>query len=140
MQLQEQIIKSGMTAKDFAKRIGTDSPMVSKFNNYKCLPIPTMMKVMCEVLDCDIKDIYADIELYYTKSKSKASKKTDKYKLTVNLPKGAKEFFKTALKKCGYKDITDWILRCYARLQKQYEIIVNAEKEKALRKNEKPEC
>ena len=84
--------------------------------------------------------IYTNKELYYKPTKQKTKKETDKYKLTVSLPKEAQAFLKKALKKCGYRDITDWILRCYARLQKQFEIIEAKEKEKALRNNEKPDC
>lgn len=140
MQLQQQITKAGISSKDFAELIGTDAPMVSRFTHYKCLPIPEMLKVMCQVLNCTPDDIYTNKELYYKPTKQKTKKETDKYKLTVSLPKEAKEFLNKALKKCGYKDITYWIYRCYERLQKQYEIIVKAEKEKALRQSEKPDC
>ena len=140
MRLQEQIVKSGLTNKQFGKKIGTDAPTVSRFTKYKCLPIPPMMEDICQVLNCNVEDIYSKEEIYYKPTKSDKNKKTDKYKLTVGLPKEAKEFLKKALKKCGYRDITDWILKCYARLQKQYEIIVNAEREKASRENEKPNC
>ena len=140
MQLQQQITKAGISSKDFAELIGTDAPMVSRFTHYKCLPIPEMLKVMCQVLNCTSEDIYTNKELYYKPTKQKTKKETDKYKLTVSLPKEAQAFLKKALKKCGYRDITDWILRCYARLQKQFEIIEAKEKEKALRNNEKPDC
>lgn len=140
MQLQQQITKAGISSKDFAELIGTDAPMVSRFTHYKCLPIPEMLKVMCQVLNCRPEDIYTNKELYYKPTKQKTKKETDKYKLTVSLPKEAQAFLKKALKKCGYRDITDWILRSYARLQKQFEIIEAKEKEKALRKSEKPDC
>lgn len=130
MRLYEQIIKNGLTSKGFAEAIGSDAPMVSKFTHYKCLPIPPTLKVMCEVLGCSAEDIYANDELYYAPKKQRQNKKADNYKLTVCLPKEAKAFFKEALKKCGYRDITDWILHCYARLQKRYEIILIAEREK----------
>jgi DNA-binding Xre family transcriptional regulator len=140
MNLQEQIVKSGKTNKDFAEEIGTDAPMVSRFIHYKCLPVPEMMRMICNVLKCTIEDIYTEKEISYAPTKRKKTKKFDGYKLTVRLPKEAQEFLKKALKKCGYRDITDWILRCYAKLQKQYEIIESKEKEKALRENEKPKC
>lgn len=137
MELQKLIHKAGMTNKDFAEKIGCDSPTVSRFTNYKCLPIPKTMKDICKVLDCSVEDVYSREEIYYS-TKRTASKKADKYKLTVSLPKEAKEFFKKALKKCGYHDITDWVNKCYVRLQKQYDIIETKEREKALRNSEKP--
>lgn len=98
-----------------------------------------MLKQICEVLNCTAEDIYSDKELYYKPTKQKGKRKTDKYKLTVNLPKEAQAFLKKALKKCGYRDLTDWVLRCYARLQKQFEIIEAKEKEKALCQKQKAE-
>ncbi len=139
MKLYEQITKKGLTSKSFAEAIGSDAPMVSKFTHYKCLPIPPTLKIMCDVLGCNAEDIYSSEEMYYAPTKKQGqNKKANNYKLTVCLPKEAKAFFKKALKKCGYRDITDWILHCYARLQKRYEIILTAEREKALRDSEKP--
>lgn len=140
MQLQEQITKAQISNKDFAREIGTDAPMVSRFTHYKCLPIPEMLAKMCEILGCKVEDIYSSEEIYYKPTKAKSKKETDRYKLTVSLPKEAQAFIKKALKKCGYRDITGWILRCYQRLQKQYKIIEAYEKEKASRENEKPNC
>lgn len=74
MQLQEQIIKSKMSSKKFAELIGTDAPMVSRFTHYKCLPIPEMLKVMCQVLNCTPQDIYTTKELYYTPTSKKKAK------------------------------------------------------------------
>jgi DNA-binding Xre family transcriptional regulator len=135
MRLKERIDELGFKSKDFAERVGTDAPMISKFANYKCLPIPAMMELICKELECEINDIYENEEIYYQPTKKRKTKKADNYKLTVRLPKEAKEFFKKALTKCGYRDITDWITKCYNRLQARYEIILKAEKkEKALRK------
>jgi DNA-binding Xre family transcriptional regulator len=138
MKLQEQLLNRGITSKELAEKIGVDAPMISKFANYKCLPIPQMLNAMCEVLGCTWEDIYSDKELYVKPTKQKSSKRVGYYKLTVELPQEAKEFFKMAIKKCGYKDITDWIAHCYKNLQIRYKIIERAEREKALRGNEKP--
>lgn len=127
MFLKEKRLEKGKSQKEIAQLIGTDEPLYSKFENYKCLPVPVMMDKLTETLDCEIKDIYSDGEVYYRKVRKKASASSG-YKLTVVLPPDAKEFLQTALKECGYKDITYWVWRCYERLQKQYE---NIQKEKA---------
>ena len=137
MELQSKITETGMTSKEFAKKIKCDYSMLSRFKTYKCLPIPPMMDKICKALECSVEDIYTKEEITFT-TKKKARKKTDSYKLTVSLPKEAKEFFKKSLKKCGYRDITDWVMHCYKRLQKRFEIIENYEREKASRCNEKP--
>ena len=127
MFLKEKRLEKGKSQKEMAKAIGTDEPLYSKFENYKCLPVPVMMDKLTEALNCEVRDIYTGNEVYYRKARKKPSATTG-YKLTVVLPPDAKEFLQVALKECGYKDITYWIWRCYERLQKQYEII---QKEKA---------
>ena len=130
MKLKEVRQSKDMKADSLAKQLGVDTPMLSRFENYKCLPIPSMLEKLCKILNCSVSDIYKDNEIYI-KRDNQAKRKTEdltSYRLTVNLPKDAKEFLHKALKKCGYKDITYWIYRCYERLQSQYEIILKAEK------------
>lgn len=137
MRLHEQILKTGKTKKEIAQEVKTDAPMLSRFINYKCLPIPTMMDDICKVLGCDVEDIYDANEISFTKKK-KAKRKTENYKLTVELPKEARDFLKRNIKKCGYRDITDWIMKCFLRLKKRYEIICEYERKKASQE-EKPQ-
>ena len=130
MKLKEVRQSKDITADSLAKQLGVDTPMMSRFENYKCLPIPSMLEKLCKILNCSVSDIYKDNEIYI-KRDNQAKRKTEdltSYRLTVNLPKDAKEFLHKALKKCGYKDITYWIYRCYERLKSQYEIILKAEK------------
>ncbi len=132
MRLQEQINKAGLLNKELAEKVGTDNSMMSRFVHFKCLPVPDDMEKICKILDCTVSDIYEDNEIHYKSiAKKKTKKETDKYKLTVSLPKDAQVFIKKALKKCGYRDITEWILKCYLRLKKQYALIEAYEKEKA---------
>ena len=139
MKLQEQITKKQMTSKEFAKKLNVDEPTVSRFVNYKCLPIPSTMKNICELLECKVDDIYSEQEISFKECKRKRQENEySSYKVTVNLPREAKEFLHKALKSCGYKDITYWIYRCYERLQAQYKIIEKAEKKKAIRTTEQP--
>ena len=134
MKLRELLLRKNKNAKQLATEIQSDEPMVSKYINYKCLPIPKEMLKICEVLDCDIEDIYEPEEIYYqtsnkTKSSVKATKKSDYYNLTVRLPKDAYKYLnKEYLQVCGYKNITQWIWRCYERLQKHHDIIIKKRK------------
>jgi len=136
MKLKQIRIAKGRQQKELAIKIGTDEPMMSKFENYKCLPVPSMMKRLTEELGVSADDIYEPHEVYYQGARAKASapkKKAEEevYHLTVNLPPEAREFFKTALKKCGFKDITAWVNLCFERLQTQYREILEKEKDSA---------
>lgn len=133
MKLQEKRRECGLEQSDLAKRVGTNAPMMSNFENYKCLPIPTMLDAICKELKCERQDIYKDNELY-TKSKTQRSQKTKielaTYKLTVSLPNEARRIFtQENLRKCGYHSLKDFIWHCYLHFQKKVEKI--NEKEKA---------
>lgn len=135
MKLKELLLQKNKKAKQLANDINSDEPMVSKYINYKCLPIPEVMNQICSVLECEVEDVYEPNEIYYqnkvgAKISSKNEKKSDYYNLTVRLPKDACKYLnKDYLQVCGYKNITQWIWRCYERLQKQHDIIT---KEKAV--------
>ena len=137
MHLRELRIRKKLQQKELASKVGTDEPMMSKFENYKCLPIPSMTKAICEELGCNVEDIYEPHEIYINASVGKVKehkkKKPNCYHLTVNLPPEAREFFKKALKKCGFKDITGWVNHCFDRLQSQYKRIVEDEEKDSTR-------
>ena len=132
--LKEIRISKGRQQKELARSIGTDEPMMSRFENYKCIPIPAMLKRLTEELGCNVEDIYEAQEIYLqgVSARSKAPKErknTETYRLTVKLPSEARATLKAALKKCGYKDITDWVNRCFEKTMKHYEKILSKEKD-----------
>ena len=93
--LKELRIAKGRQQKELAKAIGTDEPMISRFENYKCLPIPPTMNALLKELDCKLDDIYEPHEVYSqikTAPKKKRKRKSGVYRLTAELPEEAKEF------------------------------------------------
>ena len=126
MKLREIRIREGRQQKELGRAIGTDEPMMSRFENYKCLPTPQMMEKLLKELNCSIEYIYEPHEIYLQVKKTARPANEDKpererrYHLSVRLPPEEKDFFKLALKECGYKDITDWVSRCLDSLKEQY--------------------
>ncbi len=122
MKLKEILEKKNKKAKDLAIEIGTDEPMISKFVNYKCLPIPAQMQQICKCLDCTVLDVYEDNEVFYkdkAKNKSKSKEELDSYNLCVRLPNEARKYLASDnLRRLGYKDKTQWIMSCYKELVK----------------------
>ena len=126
--------QKGLKGRELADAVGTDASMISRFENYKCLPTPETMDGICRELSCSVADIYEPIEITYKipeSAKRKKPKPADKYRLTVDLPAEAQEFLSRAIRKCGYKDITHWVTWCYERLQAQYRLILQKEKDHA---------
>ena len=50
MRLQEIRQKRGVEQLDLALKVGTNAPMMSNFEHYKCLPIPSMLLSMTRSL------------------------------------------------------------------------------------------
>ncbi len=131
MNLKKIRLSRGLQQKELASLVGTDEPMISKFENYKCLPIPTVMALILKELGCKIEDIYEPNEVYYEQTIKPIPKKrrANIYHLTVELPDEARELFKSgALQKCGYKDITSWVNWCFNQFKKKYQKLCKKEK------------
>ncbi|MBQ8178017.1 MAG: helix-turn-helix transcriptional regulator [Clostridia bacterium] len=130
MKLKLLRLKKGISQKELAEQIGTDVPMLSKFETYKCLPIPSMLRKIMDALKCTIDDLYEPHELYQPKVKEKPTtkKEPNTYHLSVHLPREARAFLKTALKDCGYSSVTEWINRCFEQLQSTYKEVKEKEK------------
>lgn len=121
MNLQEKRREVGLEQADLAKRVGTNAPMMSNFENHKCIPVPLMLKAICRELNCEITDIYKPEEIYVSKHKRKgALDEKSCYRLTVDLPNKARMVFSsTNLKKHGYKNLKDFMWHCYKWLEKK---------------------
>ena len=72
MNLQEKRLQAGIEQADLAQKVGTNASMMSNFEHYKCLPIPSMLTRICAELKCDVLDIYKKDEIY-CKAKSTAT-------------------------------------------------------------------
>lgn len=127
MKLREKRNERKLSQDELSRLIDIDEPMLSKFENYKCLPIPRTMELLLQALDCDLSDIYESQEITYAKKKKNKEQKY--YKLTVNLPLTAKENIDKALGICGYTNKTYWVIRCYERLMEQSKILKKLKKE-----------
>lgn len=132
MNLQEKRRQIGIEQADLAKRVGTNAPMMSNFENHRCIPVPLMLKAICRELNCEILDIYSPEEIYVSKHTRKtANDEKSCYRLTVELPNSARVVFKSKnLKKIGYKNLKDFMWHCYKWLEK-------SQKEKATKH---PDC
>ena len=127
MLLKEYIQKEGKQQKEIAKAIGVDKQQMSKIVNYKCLPLPGQASKICEILECNILDIYNKTEIDLVKGTKKASRNKDGnlyYRLSVRLNKASCNCLKLEnIKKLGYKTIKEWVLDCIEKLKEQQKII-----------------
>ncbi len=125
--------------KDDDKR--TAEILISYIERHKCLPTKETLKRLCEVLECDVLDIFdyneidlvSDINTQKTETisasiqgdviKPNAIKRDNRgiYHLSVRLNREVLEVLnKSVLNSFGYADITDFINRCVKHLMKRY--------------------
>lgn len=136
MKLKDVRLSKGIKAKELGIKVGTDEAMMSRFENYKCLPTPPTMEKICKELGCEVLDLYDRNEVVYdsvvktaleSSTDEKRAKRNEKkrsknvYHLTVELPPEARDFFKYHLEEMGYKDITDWANQMFSRLVFDYD-------------------
>lgn len=122
MNLQSVRQSKNIEQAELAKQVGTNAPMMSNFEHYKCLPVPRMLKMMCEILHCEISDIYSNEELYITTLKRNRvpEEKRIFYKLTVSLPDSMRNLLsQNNLERCGYHSLKDFIWHACKRFEKQ---------------------
>lgn len=134
MNLQERRRELNIAQADLARKVGTNEPMMSNFEHYKCLPIPSMLEAICKELKCSVLDIYNQSEIYInTKSKEKSIDEPEFYRFTADLPNEAREVFESKnLKACGFHSKKDFLWHCYKWLEKKQ----NTKKEKATKQSE----
>ena len=128
MNLQEVRRLKNIEQADLAQRVGTNAPMMSNFEHYKCLPVPQMLKKMCEILQCNVSDIYSNEEIYINKAShnliAKASNEKEFYKLTVCLPDAMRKLLSPDnLMKCGYHSLKDFVWHACKRFEKHLAIV-----------------
>ena len=125
MKLKEMRILRGRQQKELAAAIGTDEPMMSKFENYKCLPVPSMLEKLTRELGCTVEDLYEPSEIYLQASKKPSrvgntKRRANTYRLSVGLSVESKELLSEALQVCGYKSRAEWMRDCLAKLEREY--------------------
>lgn len=88
MLLKEMLASQNKQQNNLAKYLNVDNSYISKICNYRCLPLPTQAKAICEYLNCNILDIYNKREIDLILGTKKASNNTDStfyYRLSVRL-------------------------------------------------------
>jgi transcriptional regulator with XRE-family HTH domain len=137
LKLKERRLERKLEQQDLASRVGTNAPMMSNFERYKCLPIPVMLKEICKQLDCSVDDLYERGEIYIDGRAAgkkpfgaEVRQEPSVYKLSVRLPDEARAVLTQAnLEKCGYHSLKDFVWHSYKRFEKQLAIV--QEKERA---------
>lgn len=142
MRLKERRLEKKVGQAELATKIGTSAPMLSNFENYKCLPVPATLRAICDELDCAVQDIYERSEIYVeTRSFSTGFKVNGRqepsvYKLSVRLPDEARDkLTQENLEKCGYHSLKDFVWHSFQRFVKQLAVITA--KENRLERNSK---
>ncbi len=135
MNLKEIRLEKGIAQDSLAKAIHTTVPMISYFENYKCLPTPPMLDDMCNVLECekweiyDFDELFVDMKKANSKIKVHGKIKPSIYKLTVELPNNTRcVLTQSNLEKCGYHSLKDFIWHCFKSFEKKLKKIDRKEK------------
>ena len=115
MRLKEKRLASGLKAKALGQAVGLDESMISRFENYRCLPTPPDMDKLCRALACAVSDLYDPAEIRFARPK-KGDSPAASYRMTVDLPAGARAEIRDALTLLGYKSVTAWIEECCGKL------------------------
>lgn len=107
MKLKYLLRLKNINQKELAIKTGLSEPLISKFNNYVCLPTPKDMKTICKTLKCDVLDIYEKDEIQFIKPKKKrTANEMDCYKLTVKLNKNFRWLFEEqTLRSLGFNSL-----------------------------------
>lgn len=121
--IKEHLQRKNILQNELAKILEMDKYQVSKIVNYKCLPLPEQADKMCELLDCNILDLYNKKEIDLINGVKKASRTQNDnlyYRLSVRLNKASCNCLKLEnIKLVGYKTQKEWVLDCMEELKER---------------------
>ena len=122
--IKEKRIELGLTQPELAKAIDKDVPLISKFENFVCIPVPSDAEKIMKTLKCTtILELYDEKDISFIKETKLVNKRTLElmsYKLTAELPRDAKDWLiKENLEMLGYKSIKDWANKAYEKFVKR---------------------
>lgn len=126
VRIKEKRIEQGLTQPDLAKCINKDVPLISKFENFVCLPIPEDATKIAKTLKCTtIFELYDEEDVKFLKHQTTPKKKRDAsellvYRLTADLPRDAINWLtKENLNLLGFLSIKDWANDCFDKFKKR---------------------
>lgn len=135
MYLRQVMCNKGLKHKELTNLLKMDKSLVSKIINYKVLPTPNDAQKICELLQCNILDIYELEEINlrnssYNKSDSENDRKY--YRLSVRLKLGGCNLLKhpKKLKELGYESIADWARKKIKETEEEYKNLKKEKKQK----------
>ena len=125
--LREARLALGISQKTVAELLGITRPIYNQIEQGKILPKYEDLPKLAKLLKLDLKElqksmcIHPKIEcIHRTPRKSSI----DTYRLTVPLDRNKfSKLTKSNLKKCGYKNLNDFIKMAYEQLENQLRII-----------------
>lgn len=127
----------GLQARQVAEAAGIDPSMLSRYENYRVLPIPDDFRKVLQVLGCAASDIYSPDEVLLLPGTvevkmtggARVHAEPSEYKMTVRLDNECRATLtREVLQKCGYKSIGAWITACIRQLKERYDELLKEEK------------
>jgi transcriptional regulator with XRE-family HTH domain len=125
--LKEARIASGLSQKYIAEQLQLTRPIYNQIEQGKILPKIEDLPKIAKILNIDTQKLQNAMCIHtktacihYPKRKSS----TSTYKLTVALNRGEfSQLTASNLKKCGYKNLQEFVKMAYEQLQNQLQII-----------------
>ena len=125
--LKEARVHAGLTQSQLGELINTDKRMISKFEGGFCLPTTDDLEIICKKLQTTPQKLkFPQVATAKTQVATRPTSKSSitTYKLSVALDRSEfAELNKSNLKKCGYKNLEEFLKMAYKQLQKQLDKI-----------------
>lgn len=125
--LKEARVQAGLTQSQLGELINTDKRMISKFEGGFCLPTKDDLEIICKKLQTTPQKLeFPQVATAKTQVATRSTRKSSitTYKLSVALDRSEfAELNKSNLKKCGYKNLEEFLRMAYRQLQKQLDKI-----------------